>query len=293
MIFDMRGEKHILTLCFVAALMLLPQSTYAQTNASFKDQISAFYFSEEAFETTNHDRLDQLIKKLEFKRTKQTDDLQFLKTIFHKTHKRMLLRYNSLASTNETIENGQYGCLSGTILYAILLEHFGYSFDILEVPNHVFIRVYLLDEIYYLESTIPNDGLLTSKDLRNFQYASFSSENPNMLSIVSQQGISQTNEKQFKIIGYQELKGLQHFNESVRLFKEGEYDQSIEHAIQAYVDYPNDKNEKLMHLIVSKILKVDDLSPQRKMELLSLYETKSPLQCDHQLWVRLTPASTR
>jgi len=289
----MRGEKHILILCFVTALMLLPYTIYAQSEASFKDQISAFYFSQEAFETTDHNRLDQLIKKLESKRTKQTDDLQFLKTIFHKTHKRMLLRYNSLASTNETIKNGQYGCLSGTVLYAIILEHFGYTYDILEVPNHVFLRVHLVDDIYYLESTIPNDGLFTNKDLHNLRYASFSPEEPNTLSVVSQQGISQTNEKQFKIIGYQELKGLQHFNESVRRFKEGDFDQSIAHAIQAYTDYPNVKNEKLLHLIVSKILKVEDLSAQKRMELLSLYKTKSPVPYDHQLWVRLTPASTR
>ena len=67
--------------------------------------------------------------------------VEFLRTIFYKTHNKLLLNYDKLASLDQTIEKGTYGCLTGTMLYALILDHFKIAYEIIELPNHVFLQI--------------------------------------------------------------------------------------------------------------------------------------------------------
>ncbi len=56
------------------------------------------------------------------------------------------------------LKEGRYDCVSGSAALGLLLERYGYSFDIVETDYHVFIVVHLGLQKAILESTLPIGG---------------------------------------------------------------------------------------------------------------------------------------
>lgn len=195
-----------------------------------------------------------LIEKLERKRKRKSNDFEFLKSVFYKTHDKLLVKYDKLASLDETLENGRYGCLTGTITYAIILDHFDIDYDILELPNHVFLQIKLEDRVVYFESTMPRDGfsVATSEVEERINQFILESEIP-LTTIGNKISANWDNEIYIKKIGLNELNALQHFNESIKNYTHKRYSKSIEHAVQAYSMYPNERNKMLMQLVLNKV----------------------------------------
>ena len=50
--------------------------------------------------------------------------VKFCRTLFQKTRQEFLRNYTQYASFGETLSKGKYNCLTGTTLYAMLLERF-------------------------------------------------------------------------------------------------------------------------------------------------------------------------
>lgn len=252
-------------------LFMSNKTSYAQT-AEVSTTLVEYYF-EHDLRPTEKDikKVDRLVARLEKIHLKKKSDLSFLKALFYKTHGRLLKRYDRLASMNETIESGDYGCLSGTIIYALLLEHFNYDYEIIELPNHVFLKVNLDDQSIYLESTLPANGFITNQ--HNILSAHPNDlKSTNWLQVISQQPGEIDQFASFKIIGLTELKALQNFNESVRLYQLKDYRESILHAIQAYDQYATEKNQILMQLVVNKVMINRELEKIEKKQLMDIYQ---------------------
>lgn len=276
----------------VAALFVLEYPLNSQTSIEFKEQLAQFYFEHDRdFADQDLTRLDQLIVQLERKRANKSSDLRFLKSLFYKTHNKLLIKYNKLASVDETIENGTYGCLTGTIIYALLLKHFDFDYRIIELPNHVFIQVKVDENIVFLESTMPSDGFIKQSDIRNSEKVPHQLKDINPLQIVSQQTNDFIEIQGYKSISLTELNALQHFNESVKLFNLGAYKESILHAVEAFNFYPTEKNKMLMQLVVNKIINHRELDQNQKNDLIGIYiQYKEKLDLG-EIYASLTPAS--
>lgn len=109
---------------------------------------------------------DNLIQKLNqrAKKTKSTDNKRFLEFIYSTTHQAMLSRYEEHAYFSKTLQEGVYDCVTGTGLYALLLEEFDFKYQIIETEAHVFIKGHLKNKPFILESTYPVNGLIMGKD---------------------------------------------------------------------------------------------------------------------------------
>lgn len=242
-------------------------------SSTIKHQLATFYFEHNQRPTaTDFRSIEKLIFRLEKKRAKRSDNIRFLKTLFYKTHSKILKEYNNMASMNETLEDGTYGCLTGTIVYALLLDHFDYDYDIVELPNHVFLKVKLDNEDVFFESTLANEGFIRNNDFFKFQQATPSNRNVNWLQVISEASNGNIGNKPFNIIGLQELSALQHFNESVKLYKKNAFQESVMHAVEAYHLYPTEKNEMLMRLVLNRILANHDLDRDFKRDLVARFE---------------------
>lgn len=216
-------------------------------------------------------KFDRLIKKLERKRSYQKNDITFLKSIFFKTHQKLLLEYNNLASLGETLGNGRYGCLSGTMIYALILEHFEFDYDILELPNHVFIQVRSDEKVVYFESTLPLDGFIT--DQKEIITSSISPEVDGVLEVVANESTTLWAKDQvINKIGLQELSALQHFNESIKKFNAESFELSIHHAVEAYSLYPSKRNLMLMQLILNKVRNFEGASEEVRADYLKVFK---------------------
>ena len=64
---------------------------------------------------------------------------RFCRLLFNRTHQEFFRRYSQFASFSETLNRGKYNCLTGTALYALLLNHFEIEYTIIETNYHIFL----------------------------------------------------------------------------------------------------------------------------------------------------------
>ena len=286
---SMSVRKYMSSLIFMMTLTGSIPALYGQSSSIHEDFLS-FYFDHDSTPATEaFQKIDKLILQLEKKERSEQNDLRFLRTIFYKTHRKILRSYSPMASMDETIENGTYGCLTGTVVYALLLSHFNFNYEIVELPNHVFLKVKLADQNVYFESTLANDGFITNENHFKFKRTSSSNHNTNWLQVISEKTQMVEQAKPFKIIDLKELRGLQHFNEAVKLYKVKAYQESISHAIIAFYQYPTEKNEMLTRFVLNRILTDHKLDDLEKRALVNNFETQLSFNRHKVFQAKLTP----
>ncbi len=221
-----------------------------------------------------NNKVDKLIAKLEKAKTRRKSDYSFLRALFYKTHNSILKDYDRLASMGETLEKGSFGCVTGTAIYALLLEHFGYEYKVIELPNHVFIHLELDNASYIFESTLAFDGFRRSNEALDKILKQRWINNRRITSLETVGGWYD----EFKVlpgnytkISITELAGLQYFNESVIKYLEKDYPYALELAMKGYELYESERHEKLMQLIIHKILKNKELKVQTKEGFVNRY----------------------
>lgn len=227
------------------------------------------------------EKFDQIINKLERIRSRKSNDALFLRSIFYRVHKNKLVDYRKMATMDETLKTGEFGCLTGTALYALVLDHFGFKYEIIELTNHVYIQVVVGDRLMVMESTLPEEGLINlSRELTaNAEHNGLDPRNIGTLTTVGDGSVDEWNlVNGYNKITLRELSGLQYFNESVRLYTEKEYITAMEMINEAYARYPSNRNEKLMQLVINKILKYDLIKEEVKNKYLAQYVKLVKLQ---------------
>ena len=200
----------------------------------------------------------KLINRLKLKRTKKDNEYDFLKTVFFYVQHKRLKFYDRHATMDDTLTEGSYGCVTGTALYAAILDLFEFKYTIVELPSHVFIQVHGKQGYYIFESTLPHSGFKKIDDSLLNCAQHLHSDYRTLLSqqiVGNQSQIKNLQNQPYKTINLTELAGLQDFNSAVRLYHSGEFKRSMYFAKKAYNLYPSFKNQELMQLIISKIIK--------------------------------------
>lgn len=252
----MKGTLTILIcILFCLAVNAKGQTSYSSfsttTNTVFKELLD---LENKGDSEVDLSKFETLIKTLENRRYRKKSDLKFLKSVFYTTHRQLLIKYDKLSNLGETLETGSYGCLSGTMTYALILAHFGFDYQILELPNHVFLQVRLKDQNVYFESTLPANGFITSKNEVYHSIKPYLNKPTSELIVVADKQVDneEINLSALKI-NLVELGALQHFNEAIKDFHASNFEASIDHAVKAYSIYPSDRNLMLMQFILNKV----------------------------------------
>lgn len=74
--------------------------------------------------------------------------------------------YEAYASLDETFDNGSYNCLTGIILFSLILHHYTIDHQVIETNYHIFILAETSEGQILLEATHPLNGFVTSaKDI--------------------------------------------------------------------------------------------------------------------------------
>lgn len=97
----------------------------------------------------------------------EKNDKKFLYALFAKTHKVFLRRYDAHAPFQALLQDGQYNCLTGTALYALLLNRFGYSYQIIETNYHIFLLVESASGDILFEATDPSGFVSDQKTIKS------------------------------------------------------------------------------------------------------------------------------
>ncbi len=198
-----------------------------------------------AEEDLNTERFDKLLNKLDTKAKRKNYTEWFLGEVFYKAHQYLLKNYTKHSSFNQLIESGDYDCVSGSALYALLLERYGFSYDIIETDFHVFVLVNDQDKTYVLESTEPRAGFIKDQKEVKAYIASFKPRVSPKRNIMSElAGLSDASEKGktiYSSISLRELAGLQYYNDAIHHFNQGKADTAEKQLIKAKQIYPSER----------------------------------------------------
>lgn len=180
--------------------------------------------------------LSSFCQQLSKKRKRFVSESHFLFYIFQQTQKKYLQRYEAYP-TFTALFGGQatYNCLSGTAVYAWVLNRLGFEAEIRETNLHVYLRVKTVRSSYLIDATDPQNGFVSDDELqitrRELWYAS------NELKRGKPCNIS---------ITLRQLAGLQYFNEAVKAFNKRDYQACTQHLQKADLLYAG--SAKIAHL---------------------------------------------
>ena len=222
---------------------------------SSPEKVSYLLFLEESEQTVSLTNWEALQSELDQKAAKKLDSIALLRVIFQKTHQRLLKNYRQHSTFSNMLDQGAYDCVSGSAALGLLLERYGYSFDVVETDYHVFIQVYLEGKTLILESTLPVGGMITTPSAVSNYLAAYLSEGTPVARNISE-GLAGTKVNSldntiFRKVNLSELAGLQHYNEAIVHFNKQNYKQAIDLLSKAYTRYPSERIEGLKALSIN------------------------------------------
>ena len=240
----------------IATLGICQENAVNAANSNFSESEKTPYslFLDKSEAPTPAANWHALEQELDEKAAKKMDSLALLRVIFQKTHQRLLKNYRQHSTFSNLLDKGSYDCVSGSAALGLLLERYGYSFDVVETDYHVFIQVYLAGKTLILESTLPVGGMITSTSgVRNY-LAAYLTEGVTAARDISEglagKKVDYTDNTIFRKVSLNELAGLQHYNEAIVHFNTQNYKQAIDLLSKAYTYYPSERIEGLKELSI-------------------------------------------
>jgi hypothetical protein len=187
--------------------------------------------------------LEQSLSELKKKQPKFKSEQDFLEHVFYKIHKKHLKKYEAYKSFNSLLENGKYGCLTGTALYAVLLYKLGFDYRIVETNYH----------IYLLATTEEGEILMESTDAFN-GFVSNPKEIKERIKVSLEEQVAEVNEYQYTLniynqINLTELIGLQYYNQAVNSYNHQNISESLYQLNEAAKYYPSPRIVELLGVI--------------------------------------------
>lgn len=211
--------------------------------------------------------LSEWVTDLKIKQTKAKHQEQFIAQMFYKVHRKLLKNYKPFSSFHTTLSNGDYDCLSGTTLYAVLLNRLGYDFDIVETNYHIYLRVKLSDaQIVLLESTDPINGFINNPQEIKARLAQYD------------EGNSKTQDFQEEYVydvklnsdlAFNNLPGLHYYNESVEAFNSSNILDAIALLQKAEIFYKSERIAEFGSVLAQALLSNNEITRDEKRAYLA------------------------
>ena len=225
----------------------------------FADQTNAFNLLQAIHAEDEEgilDRYEKLIEKLDKKSSKKAHVKWFLEELFYKSHQYILKDYRKHSTFNEMLANGSYDCVSGSALLGLLLERYGFDFEVIETDYHVFVLVHDGENTYVMESTEAREGFMTDPKVVAAYIAAFKPTNlrpGNFKSLAGQKEELIGGENTiYRSISLKELAGLQYYNDAVHHFNENEMELVQRQLIKAAKIYPSERVEAFYDYVQSQ-----------------------------------------
>lgn len=240
-------------------LFLLPALAFGQELNSpvFQNgssQLAAYFCNVDGLNEDTPD-ISTYIRKLE-QRESPGNDLKFCKTLFYKTRKEFFHNFEQYASFRETISRGKYNCLTGTALYALLLDHFGIEYTIIETNYHIFLVAKTKEGDVLFEATDPVNGFVTNaeeieKRIRAYQRNTLqSTEGDNKRYYAYSVNL-------YKDVTLTEMSGLLHYNLSIEAYNGKNIRAAIHHLDKALDLYNSPRIAEFSSILLLSVVESD------------------------------------
>ncbi len=180
--------------------------------------------------------LQPTIDYLKKKQRKYRSQTHFLKHLFHYVHHKHLKRFGHQSSPDALAKSGTYDCVSGTALYALILEELNIPYEIWEMNYHVYLALKVNDSKVVFESTNPVEGFINQAD-RIAQHRSYYEEEAERYHQNQEIDVPTIH----RAINFKQLCGLQFYNQALAYLQKEEKDKALRYVQQALDYYPSDR----------------------------------------------------
>ncbi|WP_194775112.1 hypothetical protein [Pararhodonellum marinum] len=197
---------------------------------------------------------EKLLVKLDRQFEKKRSNEKFLRKVFYNTQRILLVEYEIHSDFSGMLKNGVFDCVSGSAAFALLLERYGYDFKLIETDYHVFLLAYSGKQTYVFESTDSLKGFKADqKNVEAFIASMLPTENNiddlDLNRRLSKLETNHANKKLFQTVDFQELAGLQYYNDAIDQFNQKSYKKAYYQLIKAAHLYPSERIIRLKNLM--------------------------------------------
>lgn len=237
---------------FIGLIFLLPALAIANGDAgknfSVETNLKAF-LSAGHYNANSIKSFESFLNKLDKKNASVKSERAFIRYVFEKTHQRFLKNYEAYASLDETFDNGSYNCLTGTILFSLILHHYNIDHQVIETNYHIFILAETEEGEILLEATDPLNGFVTS-----------AKEIEDRINLYKQNQLQEQQQDKsyykfrfelYNEVSLDELRGLAYYNNAVNSFNHKNLEVAVQNLVRAnelYSSYRIDEFSQILLL---------------------------------------------
>lgn len=263
---------------WMAAFFLAPALVMGQGKVIASDSAPklAFYlnqYSQTDNTVTSTQKVLDFVEKLESKQRTFRREKDFLEYLFVKTHHQFLRHFAEYPSFGDLLTRGTYNCLTGTALYALLLDHFGVEYRIIETNYHIFLLAKTSRGEILFETTDPINGFVSDAaaiEKRIAQYRQNSIQAANTSKTYYQYDFAL-----FKEVNLDQIVGLLHYNRSIAAFNQRQLETSAVELAKAIELYQSPRIEAFSKLILLALLTSDLDQSTRERYLRIIYSIRN------------------
>lgn len=230
------------------------------------------YSKESGYDAAKVDELiNACVQDLKVK-VKGQSEAKAIKIIYKEVHQRFFKVYKLQNSFSDVFEKGEYNCVSGSAMYALVFHRMGIPYQILEAPQHVFLMAYPASHKIMIETTSPQNGYYTFNDAYIQRFINY---------MVSSKLISQEekdksnaadlfNKYYFKQNGMSiiELAAAQYANYAVYHLENNEYEAALSEIQKAYYLSPNEKHRYVLRTVLDYLITNNDYKDLKRVHYL-------------------------
>jgi hypothetical protein len=217
---------------------------------------------------------EDLIAHFEKRQKVVKSERDFVRHIFIKTHSQILKRYRQEAEFQQLFDNGTYNCLTGTILYSLIFDHFNIKHEVIETNYHIFMMVQTEQGEVLIEATDPLNGFVYVQkeiDKRVELYKN------NITPGIEARDAYEFTFSLYNSVSHRELLGLLYYNKAVELYNKQRVEKSIEFLIEASSLYTSVRIKEFAGILLFTVGQgeADDQLNQQYIKSLQMIRSKS------------------
>ncbi|WP_422361381.1 hypothetical protein [Reichenbachiella sp.] len=204
------------------------------------------------------ERYTILLDKLKEKQASSKSDVLFLKYVFYTVHRKMLGQYEQYVTFSEIFKKERkYDCVTGTALYALILDDLGIDFQIHETDYHVYLVALSGGKEYLFESTDALAGFAWDPKEIDERRAFVNKESLRINTELTMTGLASNEETQQgatyidNVVNLRQLAGLHYYNQALKQFNTSDHKAAYKMIIIAQGIYPSQRIKNASTLMFS------------------------------------------
>jgi tetratricopeptide (TPR) repeat protein len=184
----------------------------------------------------------------------EKNTLKFCRTLFQKTRQEFLRSYTQYASFGETLSKGKYNCLTGTALYAMLLERFNIRYTIIETNYHIFLLADTDEGRALFEATDPLHGFVTNPDEIEKRIQQYKQNVIQPPAAGGNKKYYEYNVSLYQQVSLDQMSGLLHYNLSIESYNQQDFKEAINHLDKAMALYSSPRIAEFSAILLLSVL---------------------------------------